>query len=55
LSSHLLPVVELLVPRDEWRGARDVPLVRIYRWTGTAVVGDFGTGRWVAREQTPTP
>jgi hypothetical protein len=42
-------VVHGLVPRYEWRIVQGAPMIRIDRWTGSAQVGGFDTGRWVPR------
>jgi len=34
-------------PRYEWRSAIGVGLIRVDRWTGSAVLGRWVDGRWV--------
>lgn len=41
-------VLHALVPRYEWRNYGSVPIVRIDRWTGRAVIGSFPGGHWTA-------
>lgn len=45
-------LVHALVPRYDWRGPYGRELLRLDRWTGRAVLGEFNTpgqrGRWTA-------
>ena len=48
-------VLHAAVPRYEWRTIRGVPMLRVDRWTGTAVLGTFAGGHWTPRADALPP